>query len=65
VAENGRKGIELFENEAIDLAIIDLRMPEMDGIEVLELITDVNPETPLIVFSGTGSIAHVVEAGCE
>jgi YesN/AraC family two-component response regulator len=46
VAENGRKGIELFENEAIDLAIIDLRMPEMDGIEVLELITDVNPETP-------------------
>ena len=61
-AENGRAGIERFRSERVDLVLVDLRMPEMDGLEVLAYITQTAPETPLIVVSGTGVIADAVEA---
>ncbi len=61
-AENGRTGLLRFENEQPDLVIIDLRMPEVDGIQVLEQISRTSPLTPLIVASGTGIITDAVEA---
>jgi len=61
-ADNGRAGLDLFEKEAPDLVIVDLRMPEMDGLQVLEVLKNRSPETPLIIVSGTGSITSVVEA---
>jgi len=61
-AENGREGLELFKNEQPDLVIADLRMPEIDGIQVLETISQQSPLTPLIVASGTGMINDAVEA---
>lgn len=61
-AENGRAGVELFERERADLVLVDLRMPEMDGLEVLAHITKISPDTPLIVVSGTGVITDAVEA---
>jgi PAS domain S-box-containing protein len=61
-AENGRIGIERFHSQRVDLVLVDLRMPEIDGLEVLAEITQADPEIPLIVISGTGVIADAVEA---
>ena len=61
-AENGKKGIEVFDREHPDLVLLDLRMPEMGGLQVLEVLRDKAPETPLVVASGTGNISSVVEA---
>lgn len=61
-AENGRIGLEVFERERPDIALVDLRMPEVDGLEVLTKINEISPETPLIVVSGTGVIADAIEA---
>ncbi|MFO7750403.1 MAG: response regulator [Desulfobacteraceae bacterium] len=61
-AENGRKGLELFENETPNLVLCDLRMPEIDGLEVLGNVTDNYPEIPIIIVSGAGNIKDTVEA---
>jgi len=61
-AENGRIGLEIFESHSPDLVLVDLRMPEVDGIQVLEHISRNSPLTPLIVASGTGIISDAVEA---
>jgi len=62
MAENGRIGLETFDGESADLVLVDLRMPEVDGLEVLAHIRETSPDTPLIVVSGTGVIADAVEA---
>ncbi len=61
-AETGKDGIDVFDREQPDLVLLDLRMPEMDGLQVLEILRKRSPETPLIVASGTGNITDVVEA---
>ncbi len=61
-AENGRVGLELLEQQQPNLLLVDLRMPEMDGLEVLAAVTEREPETPIIVVSGTGVISDAVEA---
>ncbi len=61
-AKNGRLGIDVFEREKPDLVLVDLRMPEMDGLGVLSRIQKISPETPVIVASGTGIIADAIEA---
>jgi two-component sensor histidine kinase len=61
-AENGRIGLELFERKKVDLVLVDLNMPEMDGLEVLSRISRISPDTPMIVISGAGEISSAVEA---
>jgi len=61
-AGDGRQGLEEFERQKPDLVLCDLRMPEMDGLEVLGAITKLSPDTPIIVVSGAGNIADTVEA---
>lgn len=61
-ASNGQEGLEIFAREQPDLVLCDLRMPEMDGLEVLEKIKQQSPDTPIIVISGTGVIGDAVEA---
>ncbi len=61
-AENGRIGLEVFERELPDLVLLDLRMPEMDGLEVLEQLKAKSPQTPVVVASGTGTLTSVVQA---
>ncbi len=61
-AENGRMGLEQFEKQTPDLILCDLRMPEMDGLEVLESIASKNSKTPVIIVSGAGNISDTVEA---
>ncbi|MDY6823937.1 MAG: response regulator [Thermodesulfobacteriota bacterium] len=61
-AENGRRGLEVFERERPDIVLVDLRMPEIDGIEVIQRISGSHPDVPLIVISGTGVIEDAVNA---
>ncbi len=61
-ADNGLAGLEIFHQDKIDLVLVDLRMPEMGGIQVLKTIRARNPEMPVIVVSGAGDISDVVEA---
>ncbi len=61
-AENGRTGLEVFRHESPDLLLVDLRMPEVDGLEVLATVTAESPDTPVLVVSGAGVIGDAVEA---
>jgi signal transduction histidine kinase/CheY-like chemotaxis protein len=61
-ADNGRTGLQIHEKEHVDLILVDLRMPEIDGLEVLSVVSKMTPDLPIIVISGTGEIADVVEA---
>lgn len=61
-AENGSIGLDMFIKHQPDLILCDLRMPEMDGLEVLANVTEKNPKIPIIIVSGAGNIADTVEA---
>ncbi len=61
-AYNGSNGLEVFEKIKPDIVLCDLRMPGMDGLEVLGAITDRSPVTPVIIVSGAGNISDTVEA---
>lgn len=62
IAENGREAIDQLERRFFDLVLTDLKMPEMDGIELLKMIKGIRPEIPVIVMTGYGSIEVAVEA---
>lgn len=61
-ADNGEAALALFEREALDLVICDLRMPVMDGLTLLRRIMEVTDEVPVIVVSGAGVMSDVVDA---
>ena len=62
VAENGLIGLEFVKNTDFDIILCDIKMPEMDGIEVLEKIMFLKPETTVVMISGHGNIDTAVEA---
>jgi phosphoserine phosphatase RsbU/P len=61
-ANNGLQGLEVFEREQPDLLICDLRMPQVDGLELLRKLTTLGVQTPIIVVSGAGVMSDAVEA---
>jgi two-component system cell cycle sensor histidine kinase/response regulator CckA len=61
-AENGRIGLELFVNESPHLVMVDLQITEVDGLEVLAMVTKNAPNTPVIIMSGTGVIDNAAAA---
>lgn len=62
MAENGPQALDLFGKGGIDVVFLDIKMPDMDGIEVLERMQEVAPEVPVIMISGHGTIETAVEA---
>jgi len=60
--EDGHKAVKEVEEKTYNLALVDLRMPKMDGIEVLENIKKKKPEIPVIIYTGYGSVTTAVEA---
>jgi len=60
--KDGPEAIKAIDEETFDLALVDLRMPKMDGIKVLENIKKTKPEIPVIIYTGYGSITTAVEA---
>src|SRR5947207_15255397 len=61
-AATGQEGLALVEREAPDLVLLDVKMPGMDGIEVLERLRNMNDALPIVVVSGHGTISTAVEA---
>ncbi len=59
-AEDGVKALELIDNDKFDLILCDIKMPGMDGIEVLEKIVE-KYDTPVVMISGHGTIDTAVE----
>lgn len=62
LASNGREGLHLFRQEAVDLVITDVVMPKMGGLELLEAVKGLRPETEVIVISAQGTIEKAVQA---
>jgi two-component system, NtrC family, nitrogen regulation response regulator NtrX len=62
IAEDGPAGIELFEAGNYDIVLCDIKMPRMDGIEVLQKISAVNSDIPVVMISGHGNIDTAVDA---
>ena len=59
-AEDGFEGLELLSQKKYDVAICDIKMPKMDGIEVLDKIMQSYPDTPVVMISGHGDIDTAV-----
>jgi DNA-binding NtrC family response regulator len=60
--EDGVQGISLVENENFDLILCDIKMPKMDGIEVLTQIKKIKPEIPIVMISGHGDLDTAVHS---
>lgn len=60
-AGDGLEGIELIKNEDFDLVLCDIKMPKMDGVEVLEAAKKIKPETPFVMISGHGDLETAVQ----
>ena len=52
LADGGRKGLELFRRERPDVVVLDLNMPEMNGMAVFQHIRQLNPGQPVIILTG-------------
>ena len=55
LADDGRKGLVLFRRERPDVVVLDLKMPEMDGVMVLQQIRSVDLTQPVIILTGAGT----------
>ena len=62
LAASGREGIGLMEKESFGLVLLDLKMPDMDGIEVLNKINAAWPETKVIMVTGYSTVETAVQA---
>jgi DNA-binding NtrC family response regulator len=60
-AENGKAGLEVLQSESVDLVFCDIKMPGMDGIEVLEKITELQIDTQVVMISGHGDLDTAVD----
>ncbi len=59
-AEDGLKGMETIKKDDFDLVLCDIKMPKMDGVEVLEAARKIKPEIPFIMISGHGDLDTAV-----
>ncbi len=62
LAENGMEAIKMVNDNEFDVILCDIKMPEMDGIEVLEKLQEIAFDVPVIMISGHGNIDTAVEA---
>jgi anti-anti-sigma factor len=61
-AESGEEGLEVFDREKPDIVLTDIKMPGMDGIEVLQQIKKRSPATEVIVITGHGDMDLAIQA---
>jgi two-component system, NtrC family, nitrogen regulation response regulator NtrX len=61
-AENGEEGLKKIREKSYDVVLCDIKMPKLDGMEFLEKAREINPDLPVIMISGHGTIETAVEA---
>ena len=59
-AEDGAVGFEKIKNNDYDLVLCDIKMPKMDGVEVLEAVKKIKPEIPMVMISGHGDMETAI-----
>ncbi|MBA3028692.1 MAG: response regulator [Proteobacteria bacterium] len=57
-----KEGLDIVENESFDAIILDLKMPEMDGMEVLKRLKNKNPDIQVILLTGNATVQKGIEA---
>ncbi len=62
LASNGREALDTLDHHPIDVVLLDIKMPDRDGLEILETIRGRWPECPVIMISGHGTVQTAVEA---
>lgn len=60
-AEDGVAGLEKIKNNDYDLVLCDIKMPKMDGVEVLEAVKKIKPEIPMVMISGHGDMETAIQ----
>ena len=60
-AADGLAGLEMIKNQDYDLVLCDIKMPKMDGVEVLEKTKKIKPEVPIVMISGHGDIDTAIQ----
>lgn len=61
-AGDGEEGLRRFRDKTFDVVLCDIKMPKLDGIEFLDKVREINPDVPVIMISGHGTIETAVEA---
>ena len=61
-AATGQQGIDLFQKEFFPIVLTDIKMPGMDGIEVLRRVKEINPEVEVIVITGHGDMESAIQS---
>ncbi len=61
-AGDGEEGLRKFRDKSFDVVLCDIKMPKIDGIEFLDKVRELNPDIPVIMISGHGTIETAVEA---
>ena len=62
IASDGERGIALFQEESPEIILTDLKMPGLDGIEVLRRIKAMSPDTEVIVITGHGEMELAIQS---
>jgi len=62
MAENGQKALDILEKGNIDLVLTDLRMPEIDGLELTTEMRQLYPDIPVIIMTAYPSVESAVQA---
>ncbi len=60
-AEDGVQGLEKIKNTDYDLVLCDIKMPKMDGVELLEAVKKIKPEIPMVMISGHGDMETAIQ----
>ena len=60
-AEDGQQGLDMITAEEFDAALFDIKMPKIDGMELLTKVMEIRPDLPIIMISGHGSLDNAVE----
>ena len=61
-AENGAAGLRTFRSQPIEVVLTDLRMPNMDGIQLIHQLREIDPEVPLVVLTAFGTVERLRDA---
>ena len=60
-AEDGVQGLEKIKNSDYGLVLCDIKMPKMDGVELLEAVKKIKPEIPMVMISGHGDMETAIQ----
>ncbi|MEO0137652.1 MAG: sigma-54 dependent transcriptional regulator [candidate division WOR-3 bacterium] len=62
IAGTGREALQIFKREKINLVLLDLRLPDIDGIDILRQLKNIDPDAKFIIMTAFGTIERAVEA---